>query len=68
MAHDGERPFIVETSRMNVKVLGTRFNVNAYEDSEEVSTTLVNGSVEVSSGDQQTFRLVPGEQVYWKKC
>lgn len=68
VAHDGERPFIVETSRMNVKVLGTRFNVNAYEDSEEVSTTLVNGSVEVSSGDQQTFRLVPGEQVYGKKC
>ena len=66
VAHDAERPFIVETSRMNVKVLGTRFNVNDYVDNEEVSTTLVNGSVEIASGDQQTFRLVPGEQASGK--
>ena len=64
VAHDAERPFIVETSRMNVKVLGTRFNVNDYDDNEEVSTTLVNGSVEIVSGGQQAFRLVPGEQAY----
>ena len=67
VAHDAERPFIVETSRMNVKVLGTRFNVNDYDDNEEVSTTLVNGSVEIVSGDQQAFRLVPGEQAYGKE-
>lgn len=67
VAHDAERPFIVETSRMNVKVLGTRFNVNDYDDNEEVSTTLVNGSVEIVSGDQQVFRLVPGEQAYGKE-
>lgn len=64
VTHDAERPFVVETSRMNVKVLGTRFNVNDYDDNEEVSTTLVNGSVEIISGDQQAFRLVPGEQAY----
>ena len=67
VAHDAERPFIVETSRMNVKVLGTRFNVNDYDDNEEVSTTLVNGSVEIVSGDQQVFRLVPGEQADGKE-
>ena len=67
VAHDAERPFIVETSRMNVKVLGTRFNVNDYEYNEEVSTTLVNGSVEIFSGGQQAFRLVPGEQAYGKE-
>lgn len=67
VAHDAERPFIVETSRMNVKVLGTRFNVNDYDDNEEVSTTLVNGSVEIVSGGQQAFRLVPGEQAYGKE-
>ena len=64
---DTSKPFIVETSRMNVKVLGTRFNVNDYDDNEEVSTTLVNGSVEIVSGDQQVFRLVPGEQAYGKE-
>lgn len=67
VAHDAERPFIVETSRMNVKVLGTRFNVNDYDDNEEVSTTLVNGSVEIVSGGQQAFRLIPGEQAYGKE-
>lgn len=67
VAHDAERPFIVETSRMNVKVLGTRFNVNDYDDNEEVSTTLVNGSVEIVSGGQEVFRLVPGEQAYGKE-
>ena len=67
VAHDAERPFIVETSRMNVKVLGTCFNVSDYEDNDEVSTTLVNGSVEIASGNQQAFRLVPGEQAYGKE-
>ena len=67
VTHDAERPFVVETSRMNVKVLGTRFNVNDYDDNEEVSTTLVNGSVEIFSGGQQAFRLVPGEQAYGKE-
>ena len=67
VTHDAERPFVVETSRMNVKVLGTRFNVNDYDDNEEVSTTLVNGSVEIISGDQQAFRLVPGAQDYGKE-
>ena len=52
---------------MNVKVLGTRFNVDDYDDNEEVSTTLVNGSVEIVSGGQQAFRLVPGEQAYGKE-
>ncbi|WP_018338871.1 FecR domain-containing protein [Butyricimonas synergistica] len=64
VARDESKPFIVETSRMDVKVLGTRFNVNAYADNDEVSATLVNGSVEVSSGKQKPMVLVPGEQAY----
>ncbi|WP_303180000.1 FecR family protein [uncultured Butyricimonas sp.] len=64
VARDEGKPFIVETSRMDVKVLGTRFNVNAYTDNEVVSTTLVDGSVEVASGTQKPITLVPGEQAY----
>ena len=64
VARDESKPFIVETSRMDVKVLGTRFNVNAYTDNEVVSTTLVDGSVEVASGTQKPIMLVPGEQAY----
>ena len=64
VARDESKPFIVETSRMDVKVLGTRFNVNAYTDNEVVSTTLVDGCVEVASGTQKPITLVPGEQAY----
>lgn len=44
---DPEHPFIVSVSddRMRVKVMGTRFNINAYPEEDEVYTTLVEGSV-----------------------
>jgi len=39
------QPFIVKTSEINVKVLGTAFNLQAYPESKEVNTTLVHGKV-----------------------
>lgn len=44
---DPEHPFIVSVAKdkMRIKALGTRFNVNAYPDEQEIYTTLVNGSV-----------------------
>ena len=39
------KPFIVATSEINVKVLGTAFNLQAYPESKEISTTLVHGKV-----------------------
>ncbi len=42
------RPFIVKTKKVNVTVLGTGFNINAYDDETELATTLVHGSVKVS--------------------
>lgn len=41
-------PFIVRTSTQTVEVLGTHFNINAYENEGTVKTTLVEGSVRVS--------------------
>ena len=41
------RPFIVQTTSMRIEVLGTSFNLNAYEDNELVHATLVEGSVKV---------------------
>ncbi len=43
--HDEAMPFIVKTDQLNVKVLGTEFNVRAYEDENFVETVLVNGKV-----------------------
>ncbi|WP_442591461.1 FecR family protein [Pedobacter sp. AW31-3R] len=44
---DKEHPFIVETNGQEVKVLGTHFNIKAYEDEADVITTLQEGSVRV---------------------
>lgn len=59
--HDPTKPFFVTSGSMNVKVLGTHFNINAYTDEDAVKTTLLQGSVEINTADQST-RLVPGDQ------
>ena len=41
-------PFFVDTPKQSVEVLGTRFNINSYEDEVGVKTTLLEGSVRVS--------------------
>jgi transmembrane sensor len=56
-----KNPFIVKTQNAEVLVLGTEFNINSYSDEPEFSTTLINGSVKVSSGN--TDRVIsPGQQ------
>lgn len=56
-----DRPFIVHTSLLDVKVLGTRFNLTAYGDEVNTVVTLVDGSVEVMSPGEENI-LAPGEQ------
>jgi len=56
-------PFVVKMNDFQIKVLGTSFNVNAYNDEKEIITTLVEGRVEVK--DQlrnQKETLLPNEQ------
>jgi transmembrane sensor len=56
-----EKPFIVESAGNTIKVLGTQFNVNSYGDEQVFTTTLVEGSVEISRG--KIFKtLKPGQQ------
>ena len=60
---DNLRPFIVRTNGAEVIVLGTSFNVNTYGDDGQIYTTLVNGSVRVSSmKNKQEEILKPGMQ------
>ena len=61
VARDEKHPFIVYTGENEVRVLGTRFNLTAYQDEQKVITTLVEGSVEFRN-DQSSVRLKPGEQ------
>ena len=57
IAKDQAHPFIVKTDRQEVTVLGTHFNVMAYNDESIVKTTLVEGSVVVNHS-----LLKPGQQ------
>ena len=60
VAKDKAHPFIVNTNDQDVKVLGTTFNINAY--GKTTRTTLVEGSVKVSSGKSAEMKtLKPGE-------
>ena len=44
-------PFIVETSNKSIQVLGTHFNVNAYDDNDNIVATLIEGSIAMRSGN-----------------
>jgi ferric-dicitrate binding protein FerR (iron transport regulator) len=55
------QPFKVVGGKQTVEVLGTHFNINAYDDERTIKTTLVEGSVKVSAGSQ-TSVLKPAQQ------
>jgi len=62
VAKDNERPFIVNTAKgASIKVLGTHFDVMAYDDEEGVNTTLLEGSVKVEKGDLSQL-IKPGQK------
>ncbi len=54
-------PFTVAAGKMNVRVLGTHFNIAAYDDDQSAKTTLLEGSVSLTKNKQQVT-LVPGQQ------
>jgi len=58
---DKTKPFTVSVNGMKVEVLGTQFNINAYEDEGEIRTTLLEGSVKINK-DGKTSLLKPGQQ------
>ena len=60
VAKDSSRPFIVSTDKMDVKVLGTTFDVNTYEDEGKSFVVLVEGLVEVSAGKGESRIITPG--------
>jgi len=61
VAPNATQPFIVETPYQSVEVLGTHFNVNAYEDEALTRTTLLEGKVKVQSGASSQV-IKPGQQ------
>lgn len=58
IANDAQHPFIVVANKQEVKVLGTHFNINSYNDEPIAKTTLLEGAVSVND----KIILKPGEE------
>jgi len=60
-----DQPFIVQVNKLDIKVLGTKFNVEAYNDNQSVNIALVEGSVLLQSqsekGNKDLMQLTPNQ-------
>jgi transmembrane sensor len=65
---DSSRPFVIRTSVVDIKVLGTRFNVKSYHDEDETETALVTGSIEIRIRNNPAKKIVlhPNEKLVVK--
>ena len=72
VSKDIEHPFIVESNDLNIRVLGTSFNVSSYSENKNISTVLVEGAVRLYGKDElyseeKSKLLQPGKKAEWDK-
>ena len=61
---NAEKPFIIHTKKMDIKVLGTSFNVRSYSNEKFAEAALIRGSIEVTLKDRdQKIILKPNEKI-----
>ncbi|MBW8685304.1 FecR family protein [Chitinophaga rhizophila] len=66
VSKDAHHPFNIQAGELAVKVLGTRFNVTHYANSDSAAVSLVDGKVQVSlPAHPQSFALQPGQELYY---
>jgi len=66
VVRDEKRPFVIHTQAIDIKVLGTAFNVRSYENEKNTETSLIRGSIEVTlikSQDKKKIILKPNEKL-----
>lgn len=66
VAHDSLHPFIVQANNASVRVLGTKFNVEAYANTAIDNVTVTEGRVSYGSG-QETVKLIAGDKGLFSK-
>jgi ferric-dicitrate binding protein FerR (iron transport regulator) len=72
VAHDPGNPFVVHAGNLQIRALGTSFNVNAYPDEDNLATTLVTGKVVIektgTNGTAQSIgAMVPGQHIEYNQ-
>jgi len=73
VAHDPKHPFIVKSKQLNIKALGTKFNVLTYPENDKVETTLIEGKVVLEQPNKNGITknigsLIPGEHVNYNSA
>lgn len=61
-----KKPFIISSGAIKTKVLGTSFNINTYDNEEDIEVTVATGKVSVASNEEEVF-LGPSEQGVFNK-
>lgn len=67
VAKNKNRPFVVNLSYMDIKVLGTTFDVKAYPEEDAIFIALETGSIELKSKSFKSYQLRPGEKAVYDK-
>ena len=67
VAKNAEVPFFVKTNDVQVQVVGTVFNVRAYDDDNYVMVSLLEGRVNLSASANSVMKLFPNEQALYNK-
>lgn len=69
VSKDKLHPFIVHSNGIDVKVLGTKFNVSSYAEDKDINTVLVEGSVQVydRTAPEHTSIIEPGEKASFNR-
>ena len=60
-------PFIVSCDKVNIKVLGTKFTAETYPESREINVVLIEGAVDLISGNNAFASLRPNEMMVYNK-
>ena len=64
--HDSDRPFIVIADNVSVRVLGTKFNVNAFPNQQDINISLLEGSINVTADSNESNPTMFDKAISWK--
>jgi transmembrane sensor len=65
VVHNADKPFLIHTARIDIRVLGTSFDVKSYSTDKTTEATLIRGSIEVSIKDRPSEKIIlkPNEKL-----
>lgn len=63
VVHDAKKPFVVHAQKVNVQVLGTSFNISAYQNLPSIKVMVATGKVGVTQNNKTLALLTPGQEL-----